>query len=83
MLTASCTPLGCNLFPFLSALACHHRLCWNLSLVTSFAATDKVGLLLKVTCVPVAERPSSMGDVLAPNEEWWATSVGSNGSGDL
>lgn len=41
-----------------------------------------MGLLLKVACVPVAERPSSMGDMLAPNEEWGATSVGSYGSGE-
>lgn len=43
-------PLRCNLSPLLPALACYHRLCWNLPLVIILASRGQDGLLLKVAC---------------------------------
>lgn len=78
--------LTCNLFPVLPALACHHRLCWNLPLVIILASRGQDGLLLKVSCASCGTEASAvsscLGDELAaPSKEWRSTSAGSEGSG--
>lgn len=74
-------PLGCNLFPLALALPCHHRLCWTLSIIIILASRGQVGSLLKVACAYCGTKASvvssCLGDVLAPDKEWWATSAGS------